>query len=59
VQALQKTTFPKYKANLVFTGVRVFDDFMDRPFRRCAPTDEAVVVFTETDDPYFYDVFDR
>jgi len=32
---------------------------MDRPFRRCAPIDEAVVVFTETDDPYFYDCFDR
>jgi len=56
---LFKNTFPKYKASLVFTGVRVFHDFMDRPFRRCAPTDEAVVVFTETDDPYFYDVFDR
>jgi len=56
---LFKKAFPKYKASLVFTGSRVYDDFMDRPFRRCAPTDEAVVVFTETDDPYFYDVFDR
>jgi hypothetical protein len=56
---LFKKAFPKHKASLVFTGARVYDDFMDRPFRRCAPTDEAVVVFTETDDPYFYDVFDR
>jgi len=56
---LFKKAFPKYKANLVFTGVRVYDDFMDKPFRRCAPTDEAVVVFTETDDPFFYDVRDR
>jgi len=56
---LFKKAFPKHKASLVFTGARIYDDFMDRPFRRCAPTDEAVVVFTETDDPYFYDVFDR
>jgi len=59
---LFKKSFPKFKACLVIQGPRgprVYNDFMDHPFRKCTPSDEATVVFEQTDDPYFYDLRDR
>ena len=59
---LFKKSFPKNKACLVFQGPqgpRVYDEFIQHPFRKCSPSDEATVVFEETDDPYFYDYMDR
>jgi len=57
-----KKSFPRFKACLVFqgpAGPRVYNDFIQYPFRKCPPSDEATVVFEETDDPYFYDLRDR
>jgi len=59
---LFRKAFPRFKACLVFqgpAGPRVYDEFIQHPFRKCPPSDEAAVVFEETDDPYFYDLRDR
>jgi len=51
--------FPAMKAWLRIGG-RAWDDFEDAPFAGC--DDEAVVAtvdFMPTDDPLFYDIFDR
>jgi hypothetical protein len=48
--------FPAMKATLVIDG-RSYSEFDDLPFRQLPS--EASVVFSATDDPFFYDVMDR
>ena len=50
--------FPAKKANLIANGT-IFDEFIQQPFHCCKDGDLVTVVFSDTDDPYFYDLFDR
>ena len=51
-------SFPATKAVLVLDKI-CFDEFEDRPFTCCPENAEFTVVFSATDDPYFYDLHDR
>jgi hypothetical protein len=51
--------FPAKKAILVDAMGRTFDEFIQKPFHRCKEGDNIIVRFNDTDDPYFYDWFDR
>ena len=50
--------FPSTKACLII-GSHTYDEFMDRPFVDCCSNEVIAVIFTHTDDPYFYDLRDR
>ncbi len=51
--------FPFMKAVLVVENEE-FDEFFSKPFSKCSEGGSAVVTFREnTDDPFFYDLFDR
>ena len=50
--------FPAKKAKLIANGTR-FGDFTQLPFRFCKEGDIVIVLFSDTDDPYFYDLRDR
>jgi hypothetical protein len=51
-------SFPATKAVLVLDKT-CFNEFEDLPFTRCPENAEFTVVFSATDDPYFYDLHDR
>ena len=55
---LFRMPFPKTKACIAI-GNRSYDEFVQRPFVDCCGGDVMTVVFTQTDDPYFYDMRDR
>ena len=55
---LFRQSFPSKKAALIVAG-RVYCDFIDVPFKHCSGSLEATVIFSPTDDPYFYDLRDR
>ena len=50
--------FPATKATLTVDG-ETYDEFIQKPFHRCKEGDNIIVRFNDTDDPYFYDWFDR
>ena len=50
--------FPAKKARLIANGAN-FDEFIHQPFHRSKEGDIVTVLFSDTDDPYFYDLFDR
>ena len=50
--------FPAKKARLIANGAN-FDEFIQKPFHRSKEGDIVTVLFSDTDDPYFYDLFDR
>ena len=50
--------FPAKKARLIANGAS-FDEFIQKPFHRSKEGDIVTVLFSDTDDPYFYDLFDR
>ena len=47
-------SFPATKAALVINGKR-YTSFLDRPFTQCEPGSGVQVMFSATNDPYFYD----
>ena len=51
-------SFPATKAVLVLDKT-CFSEFEDLPFTRCPENAEFTVVFSATDDPYYYDLRDR
>ena len=51
-------TFPATKACIV-ERAWTYDDFFNQPFLNSADGDVMRVRFIKTDDPYFYDKFDR
>ena len=50
--------FPRMAATL-HVGHMVYDDFAHVPFAAGRPTGPCVVVFEESDDPFWYDYADR
>ena len=40
----------------VRTENKTYDSFADKPFIDCADGESVEVIFSDTDDPYFYDV---
>ena len=46
--------FPATKAALVIHGKR-YTSFLDRPFTRCEPGCDVQVLFSPTNDPFFFD----
>ena len=55
---LFRMPFPRTKA-CITVGSITYDEFTDMPFLGCNGEDVMTVVFTHTDDPYFYDLRDR
>ena len=55
---LFRKTFPATKACIV-EQAWTHDDFFNQPFLNSADGDVMRVSFIKTDDPYFYDKFDR
>ena len=55
---LFRRRFPATMAS-VRTENKTFDSFMDQPFLECADGENIEVVFSATDDPYFFDLQDR
>ena len=55
---LFRRPFPAMMAS-VRTENKTFDSFMDQPFLECADGENIEVVFSATDDPYFFDLEDR
>ena len=41
------------------TNKTTFDSFGDQPFLSCEDGERVEVIFSETDDPFFYDLADR
>ena len=50
--------FPRRKATLKIDD-KIYDEFIQQPFENCSEGAVAVVSFAQTDDPFFYDSFDR
>ena len=50
--------FPRCKATLQIDD-KTFDEFIQQPFSECSEGAVALVSFDQTDDPFFYDCFDR
>jgi len=55
---LFRRRFPAMKAS-VRANKTTFDSFGDQPFLKCADGESVEVMFSDTDDPYFYDIADR
>ena len=55
---LYRQTFPGTKAILTSNDV-LFDVFVQYPFKTCSEGATFEVEFVDTDDPFFYDKFDR
>ncbi len=55
---LYRQSFPGMKAIATSNGV-LFDVFGQYPFKNCSEGAAYEVKFVDTDDPFFYDKFDR
>ena len=53
-----RRSFPSMKAMLTVEGKK-YDEFVQCPFKMCRDRSVVEVRFIPTDDPHFYDVFDR
>ena len=56
--ALFHQRFPFMKASLTINDA-TYDSFQDMPFAEHAAGSTFAVTFSQTDDPYFYDLADR
>jgi len=55
---LFRRPFPTMMA-CVRTENKTYDSFGDQPFLSCEDGESVEVIFSDTDDPYFYDLEDR
>ena len=55
---LFRRRFPATKAS-IRTSKATYDSFADQPFLSCEDGERVEVIFSETDDPFFYDLADR
>ena len=56
---LFRRRFPAMKASVRTVNGKTYDSLGDQPFLDCADGEKVEVIFSDTDDPYFYDLEDR